>query len=153
MDLMKRFRSHRSRRVPAAISAIASLALFLLGSNYCVLSALSGDTPMACLTLPADASAAALPACHGAAPSGDHDSTKPATTPSCCPDPVVAPAAPVIEKADGTFTSLAHAVLASTISPASPTAIDRHGQRSAPDGQPPPRFTHAPVPARAPPLA
>lgn len=153
MDLMKRFRSHRPRRVPAPISALAALALFLLGSNYCVLSALSGDSGMACLTIPGDASGAALPACHGAAPSGDHDSTKPASTPSCCPDPVVAPAAPVIEQADGTFTPLAHAVLATTISPATQAAIDRHGQRTVPDGQPPPRFTHAPAPARAPPLA
>lgn len=142
--------SRRARRIPALI---ASLALFLLGSNYCVLSALSGDTGMACLTLPGDASSAAVPACHRAAPATDSQSDQPAATPSCCPDPVVAPAPPVVEKADATFTPLTDAVLATVISFASPTAIDRHGHRPAPDGQPPTRLTRAPAPARAPPLA
>jgi hypothetical protein len=150
MDLMKRFRSHRARRLPALL---ASLALFLLGSNYCVLTALTGGAPMACLTIGTDAASAAVPACHRSAATSDRDTGKPAARPSCCPDPVVAPASPVIDKADGTFTPLAHAVLATTTSPASPTAIDRHGQRPAHDGQPPPRFAHAPAPARAPPLA
>lgn len=150
MSLMKRLLSHRSRRVPALI---ASLALFLLGSNYCVLSALSGDTHMACLTTPGDAASAAVPACHRAAPAKDHGSTKPAAKRSCCPDPVVAPAGPAIEKADGTLTALPHAIVAPNATLASPAAIDRHGPPPAPDAEPPPRFTHAPTPARAPPLA
>ena len=147
---MSRLRSHRARRVPALI---ASLALFLLGSNYCVLTALTSGAPMACLTIGSDAASAAVPACHRSAATSDRDSDKPAARPSCCPDPVVAPVSPVIEQADGTFTPLVHVVLATIISPASPAAIDRHGQRPAPDGQPPPRFAHAPAPARAPPLA
>lgn len=150
MDRMKRLRRHR---LPAAILSTATLALFLMGSNYCVLSALSGDTRMACLTMPGDASSAAVPACHAAAPASDHDADEPAAAPSCCPDPVVAPIAPVLEKADGVFVPLAEAVLASILITASPTAVDRHGRPAAPEAEPPPRFIHAPVPARAPPLA
>ena len=142
--------SLRARRTPALI---ASLALFLLGSNYCVLGALVGDTRMACLTVPGDASSAAIPACHRAAPATDSHSKKPIAKPCCCPAPVVAPAAPVVDKADATFTPIAPAVIATVISFASPTTIDLHGHRSAPDGQPPTRLTHAPAPARAPPLA
>jgi len=147
---MHSLRSRRARRIPALI---ASLALFLLGSNYCVLGALGGDTRMACLTMPSDASSAAVPACHRAAPATDSQSEKPAAKPSCCPDPVVAPTTPVVEKADAAFTPLSEATFATVISLAPPTAIDRHGHRPAPDGQPPTRFTHAPAPARAPPLA
>ncbi len=142
--------SRRARRTPALI---ASLALFLLGSNYCVLGALGGDTRMACLTVPGDASSAAIPACHRAAPATDSHSKKPTAKPCCCPDPVVAPASPVVEKADASFTPLAHAVLATLISFTSPTAIDSHGHRPSPDGQPPTRLSRAPAPARAPPLA
>ena len=143
---------HR-RRARSTPALIASLAQFLMGSNYCVLSALSGNAGMACLMMPGDASSAPVPACHAAAPASDHDADEPAAASSCCPDPVVAPIAPVLEKADGAFMPLADAVLASILVPASPTAVDRHGQPVAPDAEPPPRFTHAPSPARAPPLA
>ena len=150
MRLMKRFLSHRGRRLPALL---ATLALFLMGSNYCVLSALSGHTPMACLSMPGDASSAAVPPCHRAAPSQDPHHGKPAAKRSCCPDPVVAPTAPTIEKMDAASTVLPHVVLATVASHASPAALDRHGPRPVPDAEPPPRFAHAPAPARAPPLA
>lgn len=147
---MKRLLRHRGRRLPALI---ATLALFLMGSNYCVLSALSGNTRMACLVAPGEASSAAVPACHRAAAPTHSDSKPPAATPSCCPHPVVAPAAPEIEKADDASTALPHAVLATIIAPSTPAALDRHGPRPAPDAEPPPGFAHAPAPARAPPLA
>lgn len=147
---MKRLGSHRARRIPALI---ASLTLFLVGSNYCVLSALSGDTGMACLTMPSDASSAAVPACHRAAPATDSGSEEPAAKPSCCPDPVVAPASPVVEKADATFTPLANDALAAVVSIASAATIQWHGHRPAPDVQTPTRLARAPGPARAPPLA
>lgn len=150
MHRMNRFRGTRARRAPALVVA---LALFLLGGNYCVLSGLAGDTGMACLSLPADAAAAAVPACHRAAPQSEPGSNPPAARPSCCPDPVLTPAAPVIEKADGGFASLADLALAAVASPASPAALDRHGQRPAYDDHPPTRLACAPAPARAPPLA
>ena len=154
MDRMKRL---RRQRLPAAIFSIAALALFLAGSNYCMLSALAGDTRMACLATPGDASAAAVPACHRVARRTQSDSKPtsepPGAKPSCCPDPVVAPITPAIEKADGAITLLPHAVVVTIASPVSPAAIDRHGPRPAPDAEPPPRFTLAPAPARAPPLA
>lgn len=150
MCLMKRLRSHRARRLPTLIAAIA---LFLTGSNYCMLSALAGDTRMACLATPGDASEAAVPACHRAAARTPSDTKPPAATPSCCPDPVVAPLAPTIDKSDGAITLPPHALVATLDSPASPAVIDRHGPPPAADAEPPPRFAHAPVPARAPPLA
>lgn len=149
MTVMQTFRSRRAHR-PALIAA---LALFVLGSNYCVLGALCRDTGMACLTTPSTASSAAVPACHHAAPATASHSKQPAARPSCCPDPVVAPASPVVEKWNAGFTPLSDAILASVIAVASPTAIDLHGHRPAPDGQPPPRLVYAPAPARAPPLA
>ena len=150
MSVMHAFRSHRARRVPALI---ATLALFLLGSNYCVLSALSGDTRMACLTMPGDASSAAVPACHRAAPASDSHSGRPAAKPSCCPKPLLIPSSPVIESAAGSSVPVVDGVIAAVISFASPAAIDRHGQRPVTDGQAPTRLARAPAPARAPPLA
>ena len=139
----------RTSRTPVLIAA---LALFLVGSNYCMLSALAGNASMACLRAPG-ASAASVPACHRAAAPTDSHSKPPAAKPSCCPDPVVAPVAPTIEKTVGAITLLPHAVVATIVSPASSAAIDRHGPRPAPDAEPPPRLAHAPTPARAPPLA
>lgn len=147
---MHLIRGHRARRIPALI---ASLALFVVGSNYCVLSGLAGDTSMACLTMPRDASAAAVPACHRTAPATGSQHEKPAARPSCCPDPVMASAAPLVEEADTVSRPLADDMLATVISAASPATIQWHGHRPAPDGPTPTRLARAPVQARAPPLA
>jgi hypothetical protein len=136
------------RRVQALIAALA----FLVGSNYCLLAAVGGRTPMACLSVPALTSGAAVPACHHAAATGDH-SKKPAAKPSCCPDPVVAPASTVIGKTDAAASPVADAILVASLAPAAATAIERHGHRPTPDDRPPTRLARAPVPARAPPLA
>jgi hypothetical protein len=147
---MGHLRTSRARRVPALV---AMLGLFLLGSNYCVLAGLSGDTRMPCLTVATDASTQAVPPCHRPAPEGDSDPRSPAGHPSCCPDPVVAPAAAAIERIDAASITLPHAAPITLAAPASPVQAAWHGHRPAPDGDTPARITHAPVPARAPPLA
>ena len=138
-----------ARRITALIAALA----FLLGGNYCVLAALSGHTRMACLSVPAVSSPAAVPSCHHAAPAAGDHSKPPAAKPSCCPDPAVAPSPSAAGKMDAAAGTIASAILAAWTAPAAPSAIDRHGHRPAPDGQPPPRLARAPAPARAPPLA
>lgn len=138
-----------SRRI-GSVAVLASLALFLLGSNYCVLSALGGDTRMGCLSLP---TAAAVPACHGSAPAHEDGSDPAPASPSCCPQPVVTPVAPGVETSDHAAPSFAHALVAVSLTVAAPAIVDRHGHRPAPDGEPPTRLARAPVPARAPPLA
>ena len=149
MARMHSLRGRRARALPALIAALA----FLLGSNYCLLVALGGRTPMACMGVPAVGSAAAMPSCHHAAPATGEHSKKPAAKPSCCPDPVVAPASPVIEKTDLASSPIAQAALAACVEPAAPASIERHGHRPSPDDRPPTRLARAPVPARAPPLA
>jgi hypothetical protein len=68
---------------------LLSLAVFLLGSNYCLLSAWSGNTRMACMTAQSAAAAPVCSHCGSAAkaPRGTH----PASGRSCCPPPAVAP--------------------------------------------------------------
>ena len=148
--VMFSLRRPRARRVPALI---ASLALFVMGSNFCVLSALSGDTRMACMAMPSDASSAAVPACHRAAPATDSRSDEPVPTPSCCPKPAIAPASVTVAQAADAFTTLEDALFATVIPVASPDVIDLHGHRPSPDGQPPTRLTRAPAPARGPPFS
>jgi len=157
MNARRRF---RSRPFPALIAA---LGLFLLGNNYCVLAVLAGDARMACTATAADAGsvpachrsvAASVPTGHGAATAGDEGTKRPTGKPSCCPAPVVTPAAPFLEKSDVALHVLPHAELAVSnvgVSPA--TFCIWHGHRPAPDGQPPTRLACAPLAARAPPLA
>jgi hypothetical protein len=137
----------RARRVPARI---ACLALFLAGSNFCLLSAWGGNAAMACLTLPR-AAAQAPARCHHCAPSpasrAGHESAR-----SCCPDPVVTPQALAIDRDDAagpTSSDLFVAVVPVSL----PVASAWHGLRVLPDGRPPTRLARAPLPARAPPLA
>lgn len=144
------FGSRRARRLPAMIAALAS---FLLGTNFCVLAGLGGDTRMACLSMAKDAASAAVTACHRAAHAKGSDSQRPAARPSCCPDPVVAPATPAPEKADAASSPVADAPLALIAASAWPAPGAWNGHRPAPDGQPPTRLARAPVLARAPPLA
>ena len=144
---MHGLRSRRARRIPALIAA---LGLFLVGTNYCVLAGLAGDTRMACLTVSGDAG---VPACHRAHAAKHSDSSRPAAKPSCCPDPVVAPATPTLDKADANGPPAADVPLAAVVVAASPMVATWHGHRPAPDGQPPTRLARAPDSARAPPLA
>jgi len=144
---MHGLRSRRARRIPALIAA---LGLFLVGTNYCVLAGLAGDTRMACLTVSGDAG---VPACHRAHAAKHSDSSRPAAKPSCCPDPVVAPATPTLDKADADGPPAADVPLAAVAVAASPMVATWHGHRPAPDGQPPTRLARAPDSARAPPLA
>jgi len=145
---MSTFRVLRARRSPALVAA---LALFLVGSNYCLLSAWAGNADMACLTIPSAAEKSAAGTCHHCAPAksrAGHESARP----SCCPAPVVTPQTPSIDR------SMEAAPLASDLFSAvafiSPQIASAwHGHRVLPDDRPPTRLACAPSPARAPPLA
>jgi len=149
---MNRLRRSRRVRLPALI---ACLALFLAGSNYCLLSAWGGNTRMACLVLPGTASAATkAPQCGHCAPAKTPVGTgKTTATPSCCPAPVVTPSAPSIEKGSA-FPGLSVAAFIAAASDPSPqyTSVWQ-GRPLLPDGQPPTRLARAPLSSRAPPLA
>lgn len=149
---MKRIRSLRARRRPALI---ACLALFLAGSNYCLLSAWAGNSTMACLVIPGTASAEAkAPRCGRCAPADEHGSAgETSTGRSCCPAPVVAPSAPSIEKASALPGISIAAFIAAASDPAPQYTSVWHGRLLLPDGQPPTRLARAPLSARAPPLA
>lgn len=83
-------------RLHRPLPTLAAGLLFLLGSNYCVVSAVSGDRSMACVALPASPAPAAASHCHGgtagAPATGSHAPTRPAAHP-CCLD-LLASAAP-----------------------------------------------------------
>lgn len=149
---MNRLRRHRARQIPALI---VSLALFVVGSNYCLLSAWGGNTRMACMTVPRDA-AAATPAsqCHHCAPAGKRSPTGDADAGrSCCPSPVVVPSAPSLEK-EGAIAAPSVAAFLAVVVDSSPLLVGSwHGRLLLPDGQPLTRLTRAPLSARAPPLA
>jgi hypothetical protein len=137
----------RMRRVPARI---ACLALFLAGSNFCLLSAWGGNAAMACLSLPV-VSAQTPARCHHCAPSNSragHESARP----SCCPAPVVTPQALSLDRAE-VASPTASDLFAAVVPASLPIASAWHGPRVLPDGRPPTRLICAPLPARAPPLA
>jgi hypothetical protein len=151
---MHAFRASRARRVPALI---ACLALFIMGSNYCMLSAWGGNADMACLSLPkatAPAPAAVAATCGHCLPASQTaESTTADAEPagsSCCPAPVVTPSGPTLDRDQAVASVLFNAVLAE---PALHPASAWHGHRALPDGRPPTRLARAPLPARAPPLA
>ena len=143
-SVMSILRVLRARRV---LVRIACLALFLAGSNVCLLSAWGGNVSMACLTLPR-AAAAAPARCHHCAPAPTsrtgHESAR-----SCCPDPVVTPASIALDRGDTPATPVAEMDLAAV---APQPASVWHGHRASSDGRPPTRLAGAPLPARAPPL-
>lgn len=145
---MNLFRARRVR-LPALV---ACLALFLAGSNYCLLSAWAGNTSMACLVAPGEAPAAKAAKCGHCAPA-----TKPATGgetgQSCCPAPVVTPSAPTVEKGSAFAGPPVTAFIAAVIVSSAPHASAWHGRQHVPDAQPPTRLARPPLPARAPPLA
>jgi hypothetical protein len=142
---MSIFRVLRARRSPALI---ACLALFLVGSNYCLLSAWGGNAAMACLSLPTAAAQAPV-RCHHCAPArAGHENARP----SCCPAPVVTPQALAIDR-DDAATPTPSDLFAAVVPASLPIASAWHGHRVLPDGRPPTRLARAPLPARAPPLA
>ena len=144
-SVMSILRVLRARRV---LVRIACLALFLAGSNFCLLSAWGGNVSMACLTLPGAATQA--PArCHHCAPApssrAGHESGR-----SCCPDPVVTPTSIALDRGDMAAIPAAEMDLAA-VTPQPTSAW--HGHRASSDGRPPTRLAGAPLSVRAPPLA
>jgi hypothetical protein len=142
---MTRSSHRRLRRLPAVV---VCLALYAWGSNYCVLAAADARTQMACMTVAKPAEARSC--CHHATPAQKSPAQNTAK-PSCCPDPVVSPAVPVLQDDSGVPTH--EIVFAEALALAPPTATAWHGHRAPPEGRSPTRILGAPLPARAPPLA
>jgi hypothetical protein len=143
---MNRIRNQVGGRAPTLIA----LALFLIGSNYCLLSGWNGRTPMACLGVGRVTNAKAIPACHQK-PAGKTGA--PAAKRSCCPDPIVVPSAPAHDAAShAVVTGVSAALSVLAPEPATPLGGVWRGHPPARDGRPPTDLTRAPLPARAPPL-
>jgi len=149
---MRRLIRHRARRVPAILFC---LALFLAGSNYCLLSAWGGNTRMACMVSPGGATAAAAtPRCHHCAPTGRASRAGHETAGrSCCPDPVLMPAVPSLDKVVPSHASPSRSVLAAVAAPSVEPIRSRHSPPRLLAGQPPTGPASAPLAPRAPPLA
>lgn len=145
-------RLHLDRSVLRAL-ATAALAVFLIGSNYCLVGALGGgfaDSP-ACHSTRVRSERSSC--CHGARPSTDRRA--PATPEHSLPCCMVAAAAPSpiqIEKVDADASMLAGMPELAPSLPAAPAAtwrgLDRHGS-----GPPASLRSRAPLSLRAPPLA
>jgi len=149
--VMPTFRTARARRLPALI---ACLALYVVGSNYCLLGAWTGNTDMACLVLPKAGVSPVAATCRHCAPrQGDSHTRKDTARASCCPAPVVTPSAFSLDRDVATATPTSELFVAVNAEPSFQPLSAWHGHRALPDGQPPPRLARAPVPARAPPLA
>jgi hypothetical protein len=122
------------------VTALA-LLLFLMGSNYCLVSALAGS-PMACLAPPGAASEPSSHCGHGGSQSGTP------TASSCCVS--LAPVSvPLVMKAETTATPVALAIEPDV----APVAERRDGEAPIPD-ESPPSTLHPPEPSlgRSPPL-
>ncbi len=138
-----------TRLFPAPIRrglAPLCLLVFLVGSNNCLLGAMSGAR-MDCLVLPGSAA----PKCPHCAPA-KHLPARSAGR-SCCPDPAIAPASLLLEPPAATVTpDLAlHETVADHASALTPWY--GHGPPVALNERPPASHSRAPLPARAPPLA
>jgi len=73
---------NRLDRAQRGVSAVVGLLLFLSGSNFCLLTVLSGGG-MACLSVPGAAAAPTSSHCgHGKAPAGDSSASS--ETSPCC---------------------------------------------------------------------
>lgn len=133
------------RRLPAVV---ACLALYAWGSNYCLIAAADARTQMGCMTVAKPSESGSC--CHHATPASKSPARNTAK-PSCCPDPVVSPAVPVL--VDDSSVATHEIVPADALALAPPTAAAWHGHRAPPEGRSPTRLLCAPLPARAPPLA
>lgn len=141
-------RSMRARRLDRRVrvaTILVALALFVGGSNYCLLAALAG-TPMACFAPPGATPAAGSHCSHH---SGGHRGTAPAASP-CCVN--LAPVAAVhVAKADATHVPTVANPTSDPPTPAAP-AVARH--EGIADESPPPTFGFpATRLGRAPPLS
>jgi hypothetical protein len=144
-------RLHLDRSVLRAL-ATASLAVFLIGSNYCLVGALGGgfaDSP-ACHSTHVRSERSSC--CHGARPSRERRApAMPEHSLPCC----MVAAAPIpiqIEKVDSGASMLAGMPELAPSVPSAPAAtwrgLDRHGS-----GPPASLQSRAPLSLRAPPLA
>ncbi len=143
--------NHPSARRSALV--LAGLALFLLGTNYCLVGAIAGADrmPMACMMPPAaDADASPAGHCHGKA--SDDDAGAPPPTLPCCVAfaPVVAPA---VAFGDAGALPLVGVVVTDAFVSFDAPAASGHLLRAPPDGPPPDVASRAPLSSRAPPLA
>lgn len=147
---MNRLIRHRARRIVALTTC---LALFVVGSNYCLLSAWGGNVEMACLRVPGVVAKPASAGCHHCPPARDSRAGSEDARPSCCPAPAVAPSAPAMDRDGAGLLDASSLFVAVVVTPSPQLASAWHGHRVLPDGQPPTRLAAAPLPARAPPLA
>jgi len=145
--VMRQFLHHRARRVPALL---LGLALFLAGSNYCLLSAWAGNTRMACMATPG---AAATPRCPHCAPAGPSSRPHAPAGRSCCPDPVLVPDAPVLAKAVASHPAPSPVALAALVAPSVAPSLSEHSPPRSSAGPPPTGLARALRAPRAPPLA
>jgi hypothetical protein len=145
---MRHFLGRRARRIPALLFC---LALFLGGSNYCLLSAWAGNTRMACMATPGATTAA--PRCHHCAPAGKASRSGQPAGRSCCPDPVLMPGAPSLDKAVASHAAPFTVMLAADLAPSAAPFLSEHSPPLLPAGQPPTGPACAPQAPRAPPLA
>ena len=144
---MRWFRSHR---VPRALSSLVALALFLTGSNYCLVGALGahGGSAMACHAAPAANSASSCSShCGHSAPAR---SQAPVHTPPCCivVTMVTTPAAekPALVASDAAPIAFA----CETQAPVPSVRIAFFRSDHAPPADP---ASRAPLSSRAPPLS
>ena len=131
------------------------IALFVTGSNYCLLSAWGGNTRMACMVAPGASSAtAAPPRCRHCSPPGQtsHAGRETAGR-SCCPDPVLVPSAPSLDTMVASHAAPSAAVLASVTAPSVEPFCSEHSPPRLSAGPPPTGPACAPSAPRAPPLA
>jgi len=151
---MMRSNGLHTRRATAGFA----LALFLAGSNYCLVGTVAGalghGARVSCMAL-------ATPACH-AAPRADHCAKAQAPaqndpapvrtgTAPCCVALAPVLAMPAVKILASDF-ALALPVAPATDDPA-PLSASWHGHRVFRDAGPPPLHLRAPVSPRAPPLA
>jgi hypothetical protein len=144
---MRWFRSHR---VPRALSSLVALALFLAGSNYCLVGALSahGKPVMACHAAPASEAASACTShCGHSAPARSQAAVH---TPPCCI--VVTPVStPSAEKPALIHDAAPLALLsAAEALPAPALRVEAVHSEHAPPADP---ASRAPLSSRAPPLS
>uniref|UniRef100_A0A832MMZ7 DUF2946 domain-containing protein n=1 Tax=Eiseniibacteriota bacterium TaxID=2212470 RepID=A0A832MMZ7_UNCEI len=163
----------RLRPLRAPWAAALALALFLGGTNYCLLGAFAGPgSGIGCGMLSGAAAAAAeapaAPACHAApaapavpachaAPAPDGADGAPAPAPAsrgtlpCCIAlaPALAPDGAALSAPDAVI-----AVLADAVAPVLEAPVARaHAHERPPETGPPARPSRTPLPARAPPSA
>jgi hypothetical protein len=141
---------HRLARTTVLVTGLVA---FLIASNNCELGAFGNRRAMACATIPGVAAKPVAthssPCCARAAAKSAANQPRPATSGSCCRAPAAMPKAEALTTPDHARALFASpGVLLPRIAD-----VVWVGHRAAPDGEPPPPPGHAPLSARAPPLA